>query len=73
MENAIIIYPNSREEASLYKQLAKRLNNRIEAKKDSATSKKKILDSLKESIHEMKLHQEGKLDLRTIEDVLDEL
>ncbi len=32
MEDAIIIYPNSKEDSNLYKQLAKRLNNRIELK-----------------------------------------
>lgn len=73
MGNAIIIYPNSKEETSLYKQLVKRLNNRVESKKDSAILKQKVLNDLTESVHEMKLHQEGKLDLKTIKDVLDEL
>lgn len=74
MDNAIIIYPNNKEETNLYKQLAKRLNNKFVAKKDLVSAKeKKFLDDLSESIHEMRLHEQGKIQLKSAKEVLDEL
>lgn len=74
MENAIVIYPNSKEDTDLYKKLAKRLNNRFVYKKRiAATKEQKLLDDLSESIQEMKLHEEGKIHLKSAKDLLDEL
>ena len=59
---------------NLYKQLAKRLKNKlIVAKEPETSSKKQFLEDLSESVQEVKLHQAGKRKLKTIEEVLDEL
>ena len=74
MENAITIYPNSKEDMDLYKQLAKRLKNKLIVIKEPQSSlKNQFLKDLDESIQEVQLHQAGKHKLKTIEEVLDEL
>ena len=74
MENAIIIYPNNKEDMNLYKQLAKRLKNKlIVVKEPETSSKEQFLEDLSESVQEVKLHQVGKRKLKTIEEVLEEL
>lgn len=74
MENAITIYPNSKEDMNLYKQLAKRLKNKLIVVKESQSNlKEQFLRDLDESVQEVKLHQAGKRKLKTIEEVLNEL
>ena len=70
----IVIYPNNKEEYNLYKQLAKRLNNRLISKREALTEKeRKFLDELSESIGEMRLYEEGKIDLKSARELLNEL
>lgn len=78
METALTIYPNNEADASLYKQLAKRLNNRIEEEtvsevKEVGKSKQELLNDISESIKEMKLHRKGNLHLKSAKELLDEL
>jgi hypothetical protein len=78
METALTIYPNNKEDANLYRQLAKRLKNRIDEKtvieaKKAAKNKQDILNDISESITEMKLHRQGKLHLKSAKELLDEL
>ena len=78
MEAALTIYPNNKADASLYKQLAKRLKNRIEEEtvvevKGIAKGKQELLNDISESIQEMKLHRMGKLHLKSAKELFDEL
>lgn len=78
MEIALTIYPNNKEDASLYKQLAKRLKNRIKeetviSEKKTAKTKQDILNDISESMKEIKLHRQGKLHLKSAKELLDEL
>lgn len=78
MESPITIFPNNRAEASLYRQLAKTLNNRIMDEMSIQAdglpkSKQQFFEDLSESVQEMKEHIEGKLHLQTAEELLDEL
>jgi len=43
------------------------------AKKERALKKKKILDDIEESVQQVKLHLDGKIKLRPIQELLDEL
>lgn len=73
---SITIYPNSKEEAALYKQLAKRLNNRFTARKVASgakTKKEQFLDEFTESLKEIKRHERGEIELKTLKEVLNEL
>lgn len=70
MQNSIIIYPNSREEESLYKQLARRLNNRLIIKKDK---KEKILSDLSAAVEEVKLIKAGEKKPVSLKKFLSEL
>ena len=44
-----------------------------EKKSAKATKKQQILDDLEESVKSVKLHQEGKVKAKTIQELLDEL
>lgn len=72
MESSITIYPNNEADANLYKQLAKRLKNRL-VENAKSKNKEQILDDLSEAAREVKLHMEGKIKLKTAKELLDEL
>lgn len=78
METALTIYPNIEADASLYRQLAKRLKNRIEEEtvikaKEVVKSKQELLNDISKSIKEIKLHRQGKLHLKSAKELLDDL
>ncbi len=43
------------------------------ASKKLTVKEKEILDSIEESVHQVKLHREGKIKLKTMQQLLDEL
>jgi Mor family transcriptional regulator len=60
--------------AELVEQLGGKVISIKEGKKTkSATKKKQVLDDLEESVNFVKLHQQGKVEAKTIEELLDEL
>ncbi|HEX8024225.1 hypothetical protein [Mucilaginibacter sp.] len=60
--------------AELVEQLGGKVISIKEDKKTkAATKKKQVLDDLEESVNFVKLHQQGKVETKTIEELLDEL
>jgi len=60
--------------ADLVKQLGgKVIATDTEKKLTRAAKKKQILDDLEESVRQVKLHQEGKIKLKSIDQLLNEL
>jgi cysteine synthase len=60
--------------SDLVEQLGGKVVSTDKSKKQSKAAKKKqILDDLEESVRWVKLHQEGKVKAKTIEQLLDEL
>ena len=71
----IILQPQTPDELRLVKQFAKVMKIKISVIKETPNQKKKreILDSIERGLAEIKLHQEGKIALKTAQQVLDEL
>ncbi|WP_114940007.1 hypothetical protein [Mucilaginibacter endophyticus] len=60
--------------AELVEQLGGKVISVKESKKSNKeTKKKQLLDDLEESVNFVKLHQQGKVDAKTIQELLDEL
>jgi cysteine synthase len=60
--------------ADLVEQLGgKVISVKEDKKQNKAAKKKQILDDLEESMKFVKLHQEGKVEAKTLEQLLDEL
>ncbi|QEM14037.1 hypothetical protein [Mucilaginibacter rubeus] len=60
--------------AELVEQLGGKVISVKESKKSNKEAKKKqLLDDLEESVNFVKLHQQGKVDAKTIQELLDEL
>ncbi|ANI90002.1 hypothetical protein A9P82_12345 [Arachidicoccus ginsenosidimutans] len=74
MANTITIYPNSKEEESLYKQLAKRLNNHFTSdKKKLSDANIRFLKELEQAVQELNAIKSGKAKGREAKALIDEL
>ena len=73
--NAIILQPKTPDEVRLIKQLAKTLNIKASIVKETPEEKKKraFLESLDRSIEEVKAHLRGEIELKSMDDFLNEL
>ena len=71
----IILQPQTPDELRLIRQFAKVMKIKAVTMSESpkARRKKEILDSIERGLAEVKLHQEGKITLKTAQQVLDEL
>lgn len=73
----ITIYPGTREDARLFKDMAKRLNTHFTAKRvtdtDAEQRKKYILDGISEAVQEIKDYEAGKIKLKTARELYNEL
>jgi len=73
----IIVKPKNKEELELVSTLMKRLNIRVSIQKKEAASKKKAKDnflkSLPERLKEVKLHTQGKIKLRSWDEMYKDL
>lgn len=56
-----------------WKKFAKKYKELDSYKDDPIPSKEEVLNSIKEGLDQVKLHQEGKLALKTAQQLLDEL
>ncbi|QDK77101.1 hypothetical protein EXU85_00210 [Spirosoma sp. KCTC 42546] len=71
----IILQPQTPDELHLVKQFAKVMKIKATTLKETPKARKKreILDSIERGLAEIKLHQEGKITLKSAREVLDEL
>ena len=71
----IILNSQTPDELRLVKQFAKVMKIKATTVQESAKAKRKreILDSIERSLEEIKLHEEGKITLKSARQVLDEL
>ncbi len=71
----IILQPQTPDELRLVKQFAKVMKIKTATVKETpkARRKREILDGIERGLAEVKLHQEGKITLKTARQVLDEL
>lgn len=56
-----------------WKKIAKKYKELDDAANDNVPTKQDILNSVKEGLEQVKLHQKGKLKLKTAQQLLDEL
>lgn len=71
----IILQPQTADELRLVKQFAKVMKIKTSVLKETPyqQEKREILDGIERGLAEIKLHQEGKITLKTAQQVLDEL
>lgn len=71
----IILQPQTPDELRLVKQFAKvmKIKATTISELPKARRKREILDSIERGLAEIKLHQEGKITLKTAQQVLDDL
>lgn len=58
---------------SEWKKIAKKYKELDEAANENPPTRQEILDSIKEGLEQVKLHQQGKIKLKTAQQLLDEL
>jgi len=46
--------------------------NKVETLEEESSTKQEILDNIKEAVQEVKLHQQGKIKLKTAQELLNE-
>lgn len=69
----IIVHPKTLKQFNALKEFMSAFKIDFELTSESSDSKKQILSNLEEAVEEMKMINDGKLEARNIEDLLNEL